>query len=68
MSTISTKRLTPAARTLGAKSFAAISAVEGLKLSPDSKARIDALKASGQPAEERRAEIRRAYAGDPRKG
>ncbi len=68
MSKTSEKRLNPAARTLGAKTFAAISAVEGLKLSPGSKARLDTLKSSGHPADEWRAEIRRVYSGDPRKG
>jgi hypothetical protein len=46
---------------LGAKAFAAIAAVEGLRLSPTSKQRLNALKNSDLTPEERRAEIFRAY-------
>ena len=49
------------ATVIGAKAFAAITAVEGLKLSDASRRRVDRLKASGLPGEERRAEILRAY-------
>lgn len=46
---------------LGPKAFAAITAVEGLKLSAASKTRLSTLKAKGLTNEERRAEIIRAY-------
>ncbi|MEQ1537485.1 MAG: hypothetical protein ABL928_01040 [Sphingorhabdus sp.] len=46
---------------LGAKAFAAITAVEGLKLSAESKARLSNLKAKGLNNDERRVEIIRAY-------
>ncbi len=62
MPTTSAKRLNPAARTLGAETFAAITAVEGLKLNASSPARLHTLKASGLSTDERRAEVRRAYA------
>jgi hypothetical protein len=48
---------------LGAKAFAAISAVEGLLLSASSTRRLNTLKASGLTADERRAEVLRAYTG-----
>lgn len=51
------------ARVLGTKAFAAITAVEGLRLSTASRRRLDALKATGLSAEERRAEVLRAYSG-----
>lgn len=46
---------------LGTKAFAAITAVEGLKLNAESKARLSNLKAKGLNNDERRAEIIRAY-------
>jgi hypothetical protein len=46
-----------ARRVLGSRAFAAISAVEGLKLSRDGRKRVT----SKAPAEHRRAEILRAY-------
>jgi hypothetical protein len=48
---------------LGAKAFAAISAVEGLRLSSTSSRRLSMLKASSLTADERRAEVLRAYTG-----
>jgi len=50
-----------AARVLGAKTFAAIAAVEGLRLNKTSKKRLAALKASSLSQDERRAEVLRAY-------
>lgn len=50
-------------RVLGAKAFAAICAVEGLRLSAASRKRLAVLKAAGLTTEERRAEVLRAYAG-----
>lgn len=50
-----------AARVLGAKTFAAIAAVEGLRLNATSKKRLAALRASGLSPDERRAEVLRAY-------
>lgn len=49
-------------RTLGGRKFAAISAVEGLKLSAAGKERIDAARAKGRTHEEIRRTIREAYA------
>lgn len=46
---------------LGTKAFAAITAVEGLKLNAESKARLSNLKAKGLNNDERRAEVIRAY-------
>jgi hypothetical protein len=46
---------------IGTKAFAAITAVEGLKLSAASKTRLADLKAKGLNNDERRAEIIRAY-------
>ena len=51
----------PASRILGAKTFAAIAAVEGLRLGAASKKRLDALRASELTPDERRAEVLRAY-------
>lgn len=50
---------------LGAKAFAAITAVEGLRLSASSRSRLQALKASGLSSEERRKEVLRAYTTRP---
>lgn len=52
---------------IGEKAFAAITAVEGLKLSDASRRRLQRLKSSGLPSEERRAEILRAYRSGARK-
>lgn len=49
-------------RVLGSKTFAAIAAVEGLRLSATSRKRLAVLKASDLSPEERRAEVLRAYA------
>lgn len=49
------------ARTLGARTFAAISAVEGIKLSGHSRARLAEFKRNGLTPEQRRAEVIRAY-------
>lgn len=53
--------LTVAQRTLGKKAAAAIAAVEGLRLSPESRKRLDALEAAGLTPEERRAAILKHY-------
>ena len=47
------------ARTIGRKRFAAISAVEGLELSSEGRKRVS----SDLPANKKRAEVLRAYAG-----
>ena len=57
----------PASRVIGAKSFAAIAAVEGLRLKGASKKRIATLRASDLSAEERRAEVISTYAGKGRR-
>lgn len=46
---------------LGAKTFSAIAAVEGLKLRAASKKRLAALKASGMSPAQRRKAVLRAY-------
>lgn len=48
-------------RVLGSRAFAAISAVEGLKLSCESNARLDALRSSSLGGDERRSVVREAY-------
>jgi hypothetical protein len=48
-------------RILGSRAFAAISAVEGLKLGRDSSARLDRLRSSALGGEERRSAVRAAY-------
>jgi hypothetical protein len=50
-------------RVLGGKKFAAIAAVEGLKLSPAAKKRIAAMRAKKLSPDQRRAEVLRAYVG-----
>ena len=45
--------------TLGARAFASISAVEGLKLTAAGRKRVE----GGAPIEQRRAEVLRAYMG-----
>lgn len=54
-------------RVLGAKAFAAITAVEGLRLSAASRNRLATLRATGLTTDELRAEVLRAYAGFGRK-
>jgi hypothetical protein len=62
MSKRSSKSSKPSAgRLLGGKTFAAIAAVEGLRLSATSKKRLAALKASDLSQDERRAEVLRSY-------
>lgn len=48
-------------RILGAKAFASITAVEGLKLGPAGKKRLKTSKARKMSQAERRAEVVRAY-------
>ena len=49
---------------LGARAFAAISAVEGLKLGAASRKRLQALQDDPKlTPDQRRAEVRKAYAG-----
>lgn len=48
-------------RVLGSRAFAAISAVEGLKLCRDSAARLDTLRSSALGGDERRSVVRDAY-------
>lgn len=52
-------------RVIGSRAFAAISAVEGLKLSRDSRARLNRLRSSGLGGEERRSAVRDAYRSSP---
>lgn len=56
-----------ASQVLGAKSFAAITAVEGLRLKGASKKRVATLRASELSPDERRAEVIRAYGGKGRR-
>ena len=55
--------ISPEARVLGDRAFAAISAVEGVALSAESRARLAAMRNRKLSPEEQRAEIIRAYAG-----
>jgi hypothetical protein len=48
-------------RIIGSRAFAAISAVEGLKLSCASRERLDRLRSSDLSGEERRSAVRNAY-------
>ncbi len=48
-------------RVLGSRTFAAITAVEGLRLGTASRKRLQALKAGGLTPAERREEVLRAY-------
>jgi len=48
-------------RVLGSRAFAAISAVEGLKLNRDSSIRLETLRSSSLGGEERRSAVRDAY-------
>jgi hypothetical protein len=54
-------RISPSARTLGDRTFAAISAVEGLRMSNDSSQRLRSMKARDLSPSQMRAEILRAY-------
>ena len=54
-------------RVIGSKAFAAIAAVEGLKLDRAGRARLKRLKASGLSQEARRAELLRAHRSGARK-
>ncbi len=53
-----------AGKILGGDAFAAISAVEGLSLSAESKRRLDKLRKSQMSPDQRRAEVLRAYMSD----
>ena len=55
------KRQTVPSRVLGQYAFAAITAVEGLRLTGDSRRRVATLVASGLSPERRRAEVLKAY-------
>jgi hypothetical protein len=52
---------------LGPKAFSAITAVEGLALSTESRTRLSTIWASNLTPEQGRAEVLRAYAGSSRK-
>jgi hypothetical protein len=54
-------RISPSARTLGDMTFAAISAVEGLRMNHDSSKRLRSMKARDLSPSQMRAEILRAY-------
>lgn len=58
-----TSKTNKQSRVLGGKAFAAITAVEGLRLPAASRKRLHELKESGLAPDERRAEVLRAYAG-----
>ena len=65
------KRTAPTAfkaksRVIGSRAFAAITAVEGLRLSGASKKRLATLRESDLTPAERRAEVVRAYAKAPK--
>jgi hypothetical protein len=54
-------------RILGRKAFAAITAVEGLHLSDESRKRLDALEAADISEAARRAAVLKAYKGAKRR-
>jgi hypothetical protein len=54
-------RISDRSRTLGGRAFAAITAVEGLKLSASGKERLKKLAAEKLLPDQRRAEVVRAY-------
>jgi hypothetical protein len=60
-STTSKPKINVPGRVLGARTFAAITAVEGLRLGTASRKRLQALKAGGLSPAERREEVLRAY-------
>ena len=60
--------MSPAARVLGDRAFAAISAVEGLVLSPKSRNRLAAMRRAKLSPGEQRAAIIRAYTGAKSRG
>jgi hypothetical protein len=51
----------PPSTVLGLKAFAAITAVEGLKLSPAGRQRVERLTRGALTPEQRRAKVLRAY-------
>jgi hypothetical protein len=55
------RKTRPKAHVLGAKAFAAISAVEGLQLGATSRKRLDQMRGAGLSQDEKRALILRAY-------
>ncbi len=64
MPRLSKKRpISAEARTLGERAFAAITAVEGIALSADSRHRLATMQSRNLSTQEQRAEIIRAYAG-----
>lgn len=67
MSKPQSKRSKPS-RVLGARSFAAISAVEGLKLSPSSRARLKRMAMDDLPHDERREAILQMWRTTPPRG
>ncbi len=50
---------------LGHQDFAAINAVEGLRLNPESEARLSALRSQDLTAQERRDSVVQAYKAKP---
>lgn len=52
---------TPKRHVIGSRAFAAMTAVEGLKLSGESRERLQKLQSSGLSAAERRAAVLKAY-------
>lgn len=56
-----------AAPVIGAETFAAMAAIDGLRLEGASKNRVATLRASDLSPEERRAEVIRAYADKGRR-
>ncbi len=67
MSTSPTKRPKPS-RVLGTRAFAAITAVEGLQLSPASQARLSRMAAEGLSRDKRREAILQAWRGKSPRG
>jgi hypothetical protein len=62
------RRTQPEKRILGAQAYAAISAVEGLRLSPAGKKRLKTIAQSALSQNEKRQHIVQAYSGCKKQG
>lgn len=62
------KQSTTPTRVIGSKAFAAISAVEGLRLSASATQRFKSMDERGLSPDQRRAEVIRAYMESKKRG
>jgi hypothetical protein len=58
----SLKRQAKTGRIIGSDTLRAISAVEGIRLTPQSNLRLKRMKSAGMTPDQSRAEVRKAYA------